>query len=241
MDSLDSATETSTVIALATRAVDNSRLVGRLGTCRQDVPEAISSYLRAIGNRWQSSRIRQPFPAARTALGRSAATAGVSGLARTIERWICASWLFRGLTAEPEPEVTVIDLREAMTIGPVIAILDLLAGGRPSSTLHRMFSDVVDYARATPIRACSLGLLVATAVGLALQMALGTFGPAGVIGTTVVTGLAALGLRNDTSWERLRETRPVRLLVAALEPPEPFDETGGRTADSDEPTSSSSE
>lgn len=34
------------------------------------------------------------------------------------------SWLYRWLTAEPEPEVIVIDLRETWTVGPVIDLLD---------------------------------------------------------------------------------------------------------------------
>ncbi|WP_053949000.1 hypothetical protein [Halolamina sediminis] len=34
------------------------------------------------------------------------------------------SWLYRWLTAEPEPEVIVIDLRETWTVGPFIKLLD---------------------------------------------------------------------------------------------------------------------
>lgn len=35
-----------------------------------------------------------------------------------------ASWLYRWLTAETEPEVIVTDLSETWTVGPVIAALD---------------------------------------------------------------------------------------------------------------------
>jgi hypothetical protein len=35
-----------------------------------------------------------------------------------------ASWIYRWLTAEPEPEVIVIDLRETYTVGPFLSILD---------------------------------------------------------------------------------------------------------------------
>jgi hypothetical protein len=34
------------------------------------------------------------------------------------------SWIYRWLTAEPEPEVVVIDLRETYTVGPFLAVLD---------------------------------------------------------------------------------------------------------------------
>jgi hypothetical protein len=46
----------------------------------------------------------------------------------TAGRWITTavrnSWLYGWLTAEPEPEVIVIDLRETYTVGPFIAALD---------------------------------------------------------------------------------------------------------------------
>jgi len=35
-----------------------------------------------------------------------------------------ASWIYRWLTAEPEPEVIVIDLRETHTVGPFFTMLD---------------------------------------------------------------------------------------------------------------------
>lgn len=48
----------------------------------------------------------------------------------SLGRWLTDatkhSFLYRWLTAEPEPEVIVIDLRETYTVGPVVAILDRL-------------------------------------------------------------------------------------------------------------------
>jgi hypothetical protein len=35
--------------------------------------------------------------------------------------------LYQWLTAEPEPEVIVIDLRDSYTVGPILAILDRIA------------------------------------------------------------------------------------------------------------------
>jgi hypothetical protein len=37
---------------------------------------------------------------------------------------IRSSWLYRWLTADPDPDVIVIDLRETRTVGPVIELLD---------------------------------------------------------------------------------------------------------------------
>jgi hypothetical protein len=38
--------------------------------------------------------------------------------------WLSGSALYRWLTAEPEPEVIVIDLRETWTVGPLLRVLD---------------------------------------------------------------------------------------------------------------------
>ena len=46
--------------------------------------------------------------------------------ARWLSTAVRASFLFRWLTKEPEPEVVVIDLRETWTVGPAIYVLDLL-------------------------------------------------------------------------------------------------------------------
>lgn len=52
----------------------------------------------------------------------------VVGAARTVADRTATvvrnSWLYGWLTAEPEPEVIVIDLRETWTVGPFITILD---------------------------------------------------------------------------------------------------------------------
>lgn len=50
-----------------------------------------------------------------------------SGLARASREgtdWARESFLYRWLTAEPEPDVVVIDLRETLSVGPIIALLD---------------------------------------------------------------------------------------------------------------------
>jgi hypothetical protein len=46
------------------------------------------------------------------------------GIGKFIPSWVGSSVLYRWLTAEPEPDVIVIDLRETWTVGPVVAVLD---------------------------------------------------------------------------------------------------------------------
>lgn len=46
------------------------------------------------------------------------------GIGEFITSWVEGSVIYRWLTAEPEPDVIVIDLRETWTVGPVVAVLD---------------------------------------------------------------------------------------------------------------------
>ncbi len=60
----------------------------------------------------------------------------------TVSHWLQHSFLYRWLTAEPDPEVIVIDLRETYTVGPLLAVLDRiiqpLARSYRTSTLKRI-------------------------------------------------------------------------------------------------------
>jgi len=53
----------------------------------------------------------------------SAASTG-SGAVERLSGYVRGSYLYRWLTAEPEPEVVVIDLRETYTVGPFIRLVD---------------------------------------------------------------------------------------------------------------------
>jgi|AntRauMinimDraft_4_1070384.scaffolds.fasta_scaffold00423_7 hypothetical protein len=52
----------------------------------------------------------------------------IAGVARTVATttttFVRESYLYQWLTAEPDPEVVVIDLAETRTVGPFIAVLD---------------------------------------------------------------------------------------------------------------------
>lgn len=58
------------------------------------------------------------------------ATAYERSVVASAARWLADATrhasLYRWLTAEPEPDVIVIDLRETYTVGPVVALLDRL-------------------------------------------------------------------------------------------------------------------
>ena len=138
--------------------------------------------------------------------------------------WVRHSTLYQWLTAEPDPDVIVIDLRETWTVGPFLQILDWivdrLADAADGSRVVGVAQRSVVVTRAAPLRV--LGLLAAlVGVVVASSSLLG-----GVSSPRLAAGggLAILGLiamQDDRDWATLRETRPVALTIAALEPPEP--------------------
>ncbi len=55
---------------------------------------------------------------------RDSSGSAVLGAIKRVPAWVRGSRLYEWLTAEPEPEVIVIDLRETYTVGPFIRLLD---------------------------------------------------------------------------------------------------------------------
>jgi hypothetical protein len=154
-----------------------------------------------------------------------------SGLARVaawVRRLVTESWLYRWLTAEPDPDVVVIDLRETRTAGPILAVLDRVigfaAGALPASRVGNALRACVRFVRVRPVQLGSV-LLAAIAVVLALRTVVSD-SPSPVLFAVVVVlaGVAALGSRITWSWSRVRESRVFRALAAAFEPPEPPDQ-----------------
>ncbi|WP_255212543.1 hypothetical protein [Halorubrum sp. CBA1229] len=147
---------------------------------------------------------------------RAASTRGAS--------WVRHSALYQWLTAEPDPEVIVIDLRETWTVGPFLRVLDWvvdrLVDAAEDSRAVAVAQRGVIATRAAPLRVAGL---LTVLVGLAVAGS-GLLGGVSTTPLAVGVGLAVGGLiamRDDRDWATLRETRPVTLMIAALEPPEP--------------------
>ncbi|SDD59855.1 hypothetical protein [Natrinema hispanicum] len=143
----------------------------------------------------------------------------------TITSYVRASFCYQWLTAEPDPDVIVIDLRETYTVGPFIrlldAVIDELETGYTNSQAEHTISRITTAIQAQPIRL--LGIVGLTCVPLSLL----TLTLAGSISTMlfaahlVASALSAAALRSTHSLADLLESRPAKLLIAALEPPEP--------------------
>lgn len=149
-----------------------------------------------------------------------------------------SSYLYCWLTAEPKPEVIVIDLRETWTVGPFIRLLDAtfdrLLPAFDDSRIASAIRPGVRYTLAAPAVVVGLAVLV---VGLSLGLVSAAGGTLGTTRLGLTVGVVIAGIiatRERRSWTELRETRPVELLVAVLEPPEPPDESESSAAPTEE-------
>lgn len=135
------------------------------------------------------------------------------------------SWLYRWLTAEPDPDVVVIDLRETLTVGPWLAALEgvlrwLLPATAASvvcSTGARSWHVLV----ARPVQIGSLVLGVFSLLSLVITALAGTLSPAVSVLLVALCGLSVLGSRVTMSWAELTDTRAYQAVASAFEPPEP--------------------
>lgn len=137
--------------------------------------------------------------------------------------FVRGSYLYRWLTAEPEPEVIVIDLRETWTVGPVIMVLEWVSGyverAADGSGVVAGFEGLYVWTLNAPLHMAGRGLVVlAVFVGLAAAVSRSI----AILGFAVLCGLSGLvALQDDRSWAELKETRAVELVIATFEPPAP--------------------
>lgn len=153
-----------------------------------------------------------------------------SALGRSLDRLAAItreSYLFGWLTAEPDPDVITIDLRETWTVGPVIAVINWLAPHAArawNESLVRTTAERTTTAfRAAPVKLTSVLLL-----GVLLVQFVRSWNSASDTALAVrcfLTALALLGLRVDWTWEELEVSKAGRLAAALFDPPDlPEDE-----------------
>lgn len=147
----------------------------------------------------------------------------LSTVTTRLSAFVRGSLLYRWLTAEPDPEVIVIDLRETWTVGPFLSILDYLAGAfehsAVGSTLIGVGSAAFDRTRKAPVRMA--GFIALGLAALAVPSAVVFDRTAALFVGVGLLAAGTIALFDRRSWQELRRTRPVELLVAAFEPPDP--------------------
>ena len=138
------------------------------------------------------------------------------------------SWIYRWLTAEPDPDVVVIDLRETMIVGPILRLLDWLLGPLVANWGQSRWGRLADRLRdallAQPVVIASTVVLAAVAANLLVMLARGSPSSSALGLRFLVASIAIAGTRITGSVEELTQTRTYEVLVALLEPPEPPDE-----------------
>lgn len=183
----------------------------------------------AVPDAVQASRAYRALTTVRDRLPAMIGESRLADLGRYTTNAVTKAWFYRWLTNEPEPEVIVIDLRETWTVGPIIAILDwvieLLAVAYPASRVHQFSTAVQRRLYRAPVRFVS-ALLLAVFLPITLFEAVQTGVSTTTVGLLVLTVGSGVGTLVDLSWPELRETRLVKLLIAALEPPEPPERDG---------------
>jgi len=179
-----------------------------------------------IDRYYEHSRVHSLARGVETASNRLGAAYDSSVLGRASERFAAItrqSWIFRWLTAEPDPEVIVVDLRETWTVGPIIVLLDWLAphaarawnGSLARTTAERTAAAF----RAAPVKSSSALLLGVLFVQFALSW--NSAGDATLAVLCLLTAFALVGLRVDWTLEELRASKVGRLAAALFVPPEP--------------------
>jgi len=155
----------------------------------------------------------------------SLTVAGGRQVATTLHRWVTLSWGYQWLTAEPEPDVIIIDLRDSVVVGPVIRLLDwFIPRGVQAirgSTTYRQLSKLATTVRAAPLRAGGAVLLGIALLQLFVGAVTGSLGASDRVVWLAVATLGLYGLRETQSWDELRESRVVEAIRALLEPPTP--------------------
>jgi hypothetical protein len=190
------------------RAAVSTAPVRQLATHAFDVQQRAAEHVADVARR---SRLHVAAARARTAV-------------RT-------SYSYRWLTADPDPDAIIINLRETYTLGWLIILIGWVAqrlGPPLQAAVHlSRVADLRTAVRAGPLRALGVVVLVATVVNLGLDLATGTLGWLGLAIHALLVLLGVAGLRSTASWREIRESTLGRWLASVLEPPEPPDGTDG--------------
>lgn len=153
------------------------------------------------------------------------ADAAISHFGKLATDIVSASWLFQWLTKEPEPEFVVINLKDTVSVGPVIAVLGQYVRwyvpASHRSTAYRTVERLHQSLIAAPIRAVSIVIGATILTNLGYTLAIGEPTESGTIVRMILLGLSALGTRISMSWDALTETRFVQITINILTPPGP--------------------
>lgn len=149
----------------------------------------------------------------------------VYGLVNQSQQFVKSSRLYRWLTAEPDAEVIVIDLRETISIRSLLRQTERLIreaiSVMPTSGGLRFGYQLRERFLAQPIRIISLAIVGLVLVGLLLLLGSGKEPGFSAFLLFGVLLLAARGTQETTSWAELTESQWFETIISVFEPPEP--------------------
>lgn len=186
----------------------------RHAQCRRGFPELRRSLRASAMGQWVGTVNRRGAAVWHRSASHSR-TYGVAGWVRTA---VGNSWLYGWLTAEPEAEVVVIDLRETKTVGPVLGVLDRVFApfvARTSSIASRLRSSFAT----DPVRMLAF-VVTGIIVSLFVLLADAEAPLAVLVALAVLANLALLCIRIRIPADQLATPVSVRLLGRLVTPPE---------------------
>ena len=149
---------------------------------------------------------------------------GIYAILQTIKQHVYTSWLYRWLTDEPDPAVVVIDLRETLALGPLLARLEIAIrdaiGVMPTSGGLRRGFQLRTRFQKRPVRVVSFALI---GVVLLASIPLLAAGETVEFATFLLCGLLLIGLRgtqSTVSWAEIKETDAYKTIITVFEPPD---------------------
>jgi hypothetical protein len=140
-------------------------------------------------------------------------------------RFVVSSWLYRWLTAEPDPDVIVIDLRHTRTVGPILVQLAKAIQKLVPATVHsqllragyRLRGRTLD----RPVHVASLAVIAMVMAAFGFVVAGDGLTGAQAVVLLGVLLLAVRGTQSTRSWSDIAEMRWYQWVRAAFEPPVP--------------------
>jgi len=191
----------------------------------------VAGFLQAVRQRGyaslQASTVVQSIARATESLVTVARRSRVVDALRWAVRMRRGSWLYRWFTADSERDAVVIDLRETVVTGRLLAVIDRavtpLARTRTHARVRTVASALSERSAARPVTTVSVVALVGVLAVLLAAAALGSL-TSNTLGEGLVAAAFALaGTRVRLSTDELSETTARELLAALLVPPERFD------------------
>ena len=141
------------------------------------------------------------------------------------QQFIQSSWLYQWLTAEPDAEVVVIDLRETVSLRAVLRrteqLLRKFIAVMPTSGGLQFGYQLRTQFLAHPIRVVSFGIIGVVILSLATVLTTSDEPPLAVFLLFALLLLALRGTQETVSWADLTEGQWYQMLLSVFEPPDP--------------------